>query len=232
MIREFVELGFDRIHTHVPRTSPGIMGRRRRLPAPAAGFALSRPVKCCHVRRSMISRSSLLPVLACGLALVLGGCASDEAVSPTVKPADPAALGGNPATPAAPGAPAGSVTPGALAPATAGTVQTTYSGLKYEVLRPGTGARPASYNRVKVHYHGYLPDGTVFDSSVQRGQPATFGLNQVIAGWREGIPLMQEGAKYRFTVPPHLAYGQRGMPPKIGPNQTLMFEVELLQVLY
>ncbi len=149
-----------------------------------------------------------------------------------MKPADPAALGGQAATPGAPAGAGGSVAPGALAPAAAGTVQTTYSGLKYEVLRPGTGARPASYNRVKVHYHGYLPDGTVFDSSVQRGQPATFGLNQVIAGWREGIPLMQEGAKYRFTVPPHLAYGQRGMPPKIGPNQTLMFEVELLQVLY
>ena len=111
-------------------------------------------------------------------------------------------------------------------------MQTTYSGLKYEVLRPGTGARPASYNRVKVHYHGYLPDGTVFDSSVQRGEPATFGLNQVIPGWREGIPLMQVGAKYRFTVPPHLAYGARGAPPKIGPNQTLMFDVELFEVLY
>jgi hypothetical protein len=173
------------------------------------------------------------PILSLSLALFLGGCiGDDDPTSPTVKPADPAALGGTPATPGAPAAPAGTVTPGALAPATVGTVQTTYSGLKYEVLRAGTGARPSSFNRVKVHYHGYLPDGTVFDSSVQRGQPATFGLNQVIAGWREGIPLMQEGAKYRFTVPPHLAYGQRGMPPKIGPNQTLMFDVELFQVLY
>ena len=170
------------------------------------------------------------PVLSLCLALFLGGCiGDDDPTSPTVKPADPAALGGTSATPGAPAAAAGTVTPGTLAPA---TVQTTYSGLKYEVLRAGTGARPSSYNQVKVHYHGYLPDGTVFDSSVQRGQPATFGLNQVIAGWREGIPLMQEGAKYRFTVPPHLAYGQRGMPPKIGPNQTLMFDVELFQVVY
>jgi len=181
----------------------------------------------------MIRFAFFSPVFISCLTLVLAGCVGDDgATSPTVKPADPAALGGTPATPAAPATPGGSVTPGALAPATVGTVQTTYSGLKYEVLRAGTGARPSSYNRVKVHYHGYLPDGTVFDSSVQRGQPATFGLNQVIAGWREGIPLMQEGAKYRFTVPPHLAYGQRGMPPKIGPNQTLMFDVELFQVLY
>jgi hypothetical protein len=178
----------------------------------------------------MIRFAFFSPVLISCLTFALAGCVGDDgATSPTVKPADPATVGG---TPAAPAPPTGSVNPGALAPATVGTVQTTYSGLKYEVLRAGTGARPSSYNRVKVHYHGYLPDGTVFDSSVQRGQPATFGLNQVIAGWREGIPLMQEGAKYRFTVPPHLAYGQRGMPPKIGPNQTLMFDVELFQVLY
>ena len=160
----------------------------------------------------------LLPLLFCSSLLsLLVACTSDDAVSPTVNPANPAALGGNATN--------------ANSPASAG-VQTTYSGLKYEVLRPGTGARPSSFSQVKVHYHGYLPDGTVFDSSVQRGQPATFGLNQVIAGWREGIPLMQEGAKYRFTVPPQLAYGARGMPPKIGPNQTLMFDVELIQVLY
>lgn len=111
-------------------------------------------------------------------------------------------------------------------------VQTTYSGLQYEVLRPGTGRRPTMYNSVKVHYHGYLPNGTVFDSSVQRGVPATFGLKQVIAGWQEGIALMREGAKYRFTIPSHLAYGERGSPPKIGPNQTLKFDVELFEVLY
>ncbi len=170
---------------------------------------------------------ALIPVL--GTMLFLGGCASkdDGSASPTVKPSDPASLGTAPGSPATGNA---TVT-GNPVPASSG-VQTTYSGLKYEVLRPGTGARPSSFNRVKVHYHGYLPDGTVFDSSVQRGQPATFGLNQVIAGWREGIPLMQEGAKYRFTVPPHLAYGAQGSPPKIGPNQTLMFDVELFEVIY
>lgn len=104
--------------------------------------------------------------------------------------------------------------------------------MKYEVLRPGTGDRPSAFNKVKVHYHGYLPDGTVFDSSVQRGEPAVFPLNGVIPGWTEGIQLMKEGAKYRFTIPPHLAYGARGAPPKIGPNQTLMFDVELFEVLY
>lgn len=177
-------------------------------------------MKTNHVARSFL-------MLA---AAVLVGCTSNDGgtVSPTVKPAPPSLFGGGqqPAAPA-PGAPL------PTAPATAlSGVQTTYSGLKYEVLRSGTGARPASYNRVKVHYHGYLPDGTVFDSSVERGDPATFGLNQVISGWREGIPLMQVGAKYRFTVPPHLAYGARGAPPKIGPNQTLMFDVELFEVLY
>ncbi len=111
-------------------------------------------------------------------------------------------------------------------------IQTTYSGLKYQVLRQGQGRRPTMYNHVKVHYHGTLANGQVFDSSVQRGRPAVFGLNQVIPGWTEGIPLMREGAKYRFTIPPHLAYGERGSPPKIGPNQTLTFDVELLEVLY
>lgn len=164
--------------------------------------------------------------LVLSTALTLSGCANKDGAnaSPTVKPSDPASMGtSNPGG-------AANVS-GSPVPAQTG-IQTTYSGLKYEVLRPGTGAKPSSFNRVKVHYHGYLPDGTVFDSSVQRGQPATFGLNQVIAGWREGIPLMQEGAKYRFTVPPHLAYGAAGSPPKIGPNQTLMFDVELFEVIY
>lgn len=115
---------------------------------------------------------------------------------------------------------------------TSSGVQTTGTGLKYEVLRPGTGKSPSAINSVKVHYHGYLPDGTVFDSSVQRGEPAVFPLRNVIPGWTEGIQYMKEGAKYRFTIPPHLAYGAAGSPPKIGPNQTLMFDVELFEVLY
>ncbi len=172
----------------------------------------------------------------CSLALAsfaMTGCKTKEPdyESPTVKPADPASLSTantNAPTPyptqTAPAPPA--------APAASAGMKKTYSGLQYQVIREGTGRRPSVYQRVKVHYHGTLPDGTVFDSSVQRGQPATFGLNQVIAGWREGIPLMREGAKYRFIVPPNLAYGSRGMPPKIGPNQTLIFDVELIQVLY
>jgi FKBP-type peptidyl-prolyl cis-trans isomerase FkpA len=122
--------------------------------------------------------------------------------------------------------------PPVAAPAAPAGVQTTYSGLQYEVLKQGTGRKPTMYNSVKVHYHGYLPNGKVFDSSVQRGKPSTFGLNQVIPGWTEGIQLMREGAKYRFTIPAHLAYGERGSPPAIGPNQTLKFDVELLEVLY
>ena len=116
-------------------------------------------------------------------------------------------------------------------PVAVGDVKTTDSGLQYEVLRVGTGAVPGPASQVKVHYHGTLPNGEVFDSSVKRGVPATFPLNRVIAGWTEGLQLMREGAKYRFTIPSHLAYGTRGSPPLIGPNQTLEFEVELIQVL-
>jgi len=113
----------------------------------------------------------------------------------------------------------------------ASTGGTTASGLGFEVLRAGSGPRPTRQDTVKVHYHGYLPDGTVFDSSVDRGQPAVFGVTQVIAGWTEGLQLMQVGSKFRFRIPAHLAYGERGSPPKIAPNQTLMFDVELLEIV-
>lgn len=108
---------------------------------------------------------------------------------------------------------------------------TTASGLQYEVLRVGSGARPKAWSQVLVHYHGTLPSGTVFDSSVQRGQPIDFSLDEVIPGWTEGVQLMQEGAKYRFYVPWLLAYGLEGFPPKIGPKQDLIFEIELIRVL-
>jgi len=110
-------------------------------------------------------------------------------------------------------------------------VQVTESGLQYKVLEEGSGASPDSTDQVRVDYKGTLIDGTVFDSSYERGQPATFPLNQVIDGWTEGVQLMKEGAKYKFFVPGNLAYGQN--PPQrsqIGPNQTLIFEVKLLEI--
>ncbi len=111
-------------------------------------------------------------------------------------------------------------------------VFTTGSGLQYMVLRQGAGAMPRPTDRVRVHYHGTLLDGTVFDSSYDRGQPAEFALNQVIPGWTEGVALMPVGAKYRFWIPGALAYGPRGTPGgPIGPNATLVFDVELQAIL-
>ena len=111
-------------------------------------------------------------------------------------------------------------------------VITTPSGLQYTVLRPGNGTRPTPTSKVRVNYEGKLLDGTVFDSSYQRGQPAEFGLNQVIAGWTEGVALMPVGSKYRFWIPSELAYGANGAPGgKIGPDATLTFDVELLGVM-
>lgn len=110
-------------------------------------------------------------------------------------------------------------------------VFTTPSGLQYMVLRQGAGQRPRPGSRVRVHYQGTLLDGTVFDSSYARGQPAEFGLNEVIAGWTEGVAMMPVGAKYRFWIPADLAYGEKGSPGGIGPNSTLAFDVELLEIL-
>jgi len=104
------------------------------------------------------------------------------------------------------------------------------SGLQYEVITEGSGIKPLAKNKVTCHYHGTLIDGTVFDSSVKRGQPATFPLNMVIKGWTEGLQLMGVGSKWRFSIPPHLAYGDRQTGAQIGPNSTLIFEVELLDV--
>ncbi len=104
------------------------------------------------------------------------------------------------------------------------------SGLQYEVLREGEGPKPQPTDRVTTHYHGTLIDGTVFDSSVQRGEPATFPVNGVIAGWVEALQLMKQGAKYRLFVPHNLAYGDQGAGNVIKPFSTLIFDVELLQV--
>ncbi|WP_366105352.1 FKBP-type peptidyl-prolyl cis-trans isomerase [uncultured Algibacter sp.] len=111
-------------------------------------------------------------------------------------------------------------------------VQTTESGLQYIVLKEGTGAKPTTTSKVKVHYHGTLIDGTVFDSSVDRGEPTEFGVTQVIKGWTEGLQLMKEGAKYKFFIPGDLAYGSNPRPGgKIKPNSTLIFDVELLEIV-
>jgi FKBP-type peptidyl-prolyl cis-trans isomerase len=110
-------------------------------------------------------------------------------------------------------------------------VKTTASGLQYKVLKEGAGKSPKATDTVQVHYKGTLLDGTEFDSSYKRGQPAKFPLNRVIPGWTEGVQLMKEGAKYQFTIPSKLAYGERGTPGgPIPQNATLIFEVELITV--
>jgi FKBP-type peptidyl-prolyl cis-trans isomerase FklB len=109
-------------------------------------------------------------------------------------------------------------------------VTTTASGLQYEVLTNGTGSTPVQTDQVTVHYRGTLIDGTVFDSSVERGQPATFQVNGVIPGWVEALQLMNVGSKYKLYIPSDLAYGERGAGGSIGPNETLIFEVELLSI--
>ena len=105
------------------------------------------------------------------------------------------------------------------------------SGLQYQVLKEGNGKKPTAKDTVMCHYEGFLIDGTVFDSSVQRGEPATFPLQQVIAGWTEGLQLMQEGAKYRFFIPYRLAYGEGGAGSSIPPYAALIFDVELIKVM-
>lgn len=110
-------------------------------------------------------------------------------------------------------------------------VVTLASGLQYEVITEGTGKKPSATDKVSCHYHGTLIDGTVFDSSVMRGQPAEFPVNGVIQGWVEALQLMGEGAKWKLFIPSNLAYGERGAGQSIEPNSTLIFEVELLKVL-
>lgn len=110
-------------------------------------------------------------------------------------------------------------------------ITVTASGLQYEVLSDGDGATPSNTAKVRTHYHGTLLDGTVFDSSYDRGEPAEFPVNGVIAGWTEALQLMQEGAKWRLYVPSDLAYGERGAGGAIGPHATLIFDVELLSIV-
>lgn len=134
--------------------------------------------------------------------------------------------------------PAGAKPPAAAPDASAATasgqpseMKATASGLKYQVLKQGTGTvSPKATDTVKVHYHGTLLNGTVFDSSVERGQPISFPLNGVIPGWTEGLQLMKVGDKFKFEIPANLAYGDQSPSPKIPPNSTLVFEVELLGI--
>jgi FKBP-type peptidyl-prolyl cis-trans isomerase FkpA len=115
--------------------------------------------------------------------------------------------------------------------ASAAGARKTASGLVITTLTPGIGPSPKATDKVKVHYHGTLTDGSVFDSSVQRGQPATFPLNGVIKCWTEGVQLMKVGGKSRLVCPAELAYGERGAPPRIKPGATLIFDVELLEIV-
>jgi len=153
--------------------------------------------------------------VAMAATLCLVGCQKDEA------------------TPGAPKEPAAPTPAAAAAPTNTKTIEmkTTASGLKYTVMKQGTGTvSPKATDTVKVHYHGTLLDGTVFDSSVDRGQPISFPLNRVIPGWTEGVQLMKVGDKFKFEIPPNLAYGPNSPSPKIPANSTLVFEVELLGI--
>jgi peptidylprolyl isomerase len=139
-------------------------------------------------------------------------------------------LGCNQATPASDNTNANMNSTNAAASLAGGEMTTTASGLKYQVLKRGTGTvSPKSTDTVKVHYEGKLLDGTVFDSSIARGQPISFPLNQVIPGWTEGLQLMKVGDMFKFVIPANLAYGANS-PPPIPPNSTLVFEVELLGI--
>ena len=155
--------------------------------------------------------------LAVGTVGCLLGCDKSEPAATTASPAPTTATSSAP-------------------PATANSTsmnewKTTASGLKYQVLKQGTGkTSPKPTDTVKVHYHGTLTNGTVFDSSVQRGEPISFPLSGVIPGWTEGLQLMHVGDKFKFEIPPNLAYGPASPTPQIPPNSTLVFEVELLAI--
>ena len=155
-----------------------------------------------------LTRTVLIGLAVLALVAVLVWAGTQGAVD-AVRPADLAYLKANKSAPG---------------------VVTTSSGLQYQVLRAGAGAHPTADDTVAVNYEGKLVDGTVFDSSYQRGQPAVFPLGQVIPGWTEGVQLMQPGAKYRFVIPSALGYGARGAPGAIPPNAVLRFDVELLAV--
>ena len=181
-------------------------------------------------------------ILACVLAagvVVATACGSDSdnkskstpaggATQTTggVKPSSSATAGGQATAPA--GAQSDGNAPGI--PQLTGEIVSTASGLRYIDAKVGDGASPKATDRVTVHYTGWLTDGKKFDSSVDRGQPATFALNQVIKGWTEGVGSMKVGGKRRLIIPPDLGYGARGFPPSIPGGATLIFDVELIKI--
>jgi len=182
------------------------------------------------IKRLSFTLAAVVCLIGCGKQ----DTSTDTKKSDTSSSGSSASSGGTPAT--RPGGPAATPAPSSPASAAsaaspAGEWKTTASGLKYQVLKQGNGTvSPKATDTVEVHYHGTLTNGTVFDSSVQRGQPATFPLNAVIPGWTEGVQLMKVGDKFKFEIPPNLAYGPNSPTPAIPPNSTLVFEVELLAI--
>ena len=186
------------------------------------GKRTNRAALCCIV--------SALWVSGCGQEAAGPGAAAEDAVSDA---GESAARDSDPAPPATPAADLTAAEAGRAFLAENGKragVVTTISGLQYEVLASDSGASPGPTDRVTTHYHGTLTNGRVFDSSMQRGEPIEFPVNGVISGWTEALQLMQVGGRWKLYIPPELAYGKRGAGGVIGPDETLVFEVELLEV--
>lgn len=173
-------------------------------------------------------------ILSCVAALGLAACDSKSGTAGADSSSSGSKPGGASAGGASGGEEGGEELPGKSGPREKSDkpkMTTTASGLKYTVLKTGTGTvHPKATDNVTVHYHGTLLDGTVFDSSIDKGQPATFPLNRVIPGWTEGVQLMKVGDKFKFEIPSELAYGGGSPSPAIPPNSTLVFEVELLGI--